>query len=538
MCQETLDLERSNGGERTDSKCRKDEDHDLWYGPRIPAEFRRVSISHLSYWSGQQQHLLQQLQALGAQEMLLAQAFGKGHWYQMYMVPGNCMPFGWQTTEESPSRIWQAVGGSFLLLSRRHALSSWWLWTFNHNVKTAWKKFKKLLPVLSSRHLSFRACGCMYSSCVQKIMLNASETRPLTKPDLQCLQQNNGAMMRDLLMSSHKTLSLPDLMSYLRSLALRIWTSFWRRECSTGMDMWNAAVVHLRQPLTYRLIESVGLGGPRWLGNCWQRRIAESGSSHDRHTGRADMRSAILSAASFLEGDVDVALNLHVNQKSDDPMIIHLSSSSTWFRTCKDVRKAMLWRALWIQHLYHLCQSCWSSSSSLDFWLMCRYRGTSTSVGPLTGSYLVVCRADLIPDLQVCLSWGSIADIFHSLQSLSVSCCLSSPCLPSTCMSKAVLTAPLERSIWPYQLSHLSFRMSSRSSMPSCASSSLDLVVTMSCSLTLQVCLIIALSFCCRHRRFGFVISQVSLAWSIALHTQELFMGVTCLEREMAGRKN
>ena len=59
----------------------------------------------------------------------------------------------------------------------------------------------------------------------------------------------------------------------------------------------------------------------------------------------------------------------------------------------------------------------------------------------------------------------------------------------------------------------------SRSSMPS----SLDLMVTMSCSLTLQICLIIALSFRCRHWRFGFVNGQVSLAWSIALHTKELY---------------
>ena len=51
----------------------------------------------------------------------------------MYMVPGNCTPLGWQTTEGSPGRTWQAWGGSFLLLPRRHALSSRWLWTFNHN---------------------------------------------------------------------------------------------------------------------------------------------------------------------------------------------------------------------------------------------------------------------------------------------------------------------------------------------------------------------------------------------------------------------
>ena len=132
-----------------------------------------------------------------------------------------------------------------------------------------------------------------------------------------------------------------------------------------------------------------------------------------------------------------------------------------------------MWRALWFK-IFTMCQSCCSSSSSSDYWLMCRYRGTSSSVGPLTSSWLAACVADLIPDLQVCLSWGSIADIFHTLQSLSVNCCisgLSSPCFPSTCMSKAVLTAPLERSPWPYQRSLLSFRMRSRSSMSRCASS-------------------------------------------------------------------
>ena len=121
-----------------------------------------------------------------------------------------------------------------------------------------------------------------------------------------------------------------------------------------------------------------------------------------------------------------------------------------------------------------------------------------------------------------------MAESFHSLQSLSVSCfhvILGLPGLhfPSTCMSKAVLTAPLEHSTCPYHRSLLSFRMRSRASMPSRTSSSLDLVVTLSCGLTLQICLIIALSFRCRYWRFGFVSGQVSLAWSIALRTQELY---------------
>ena len=60
------------------------------------------------------------------------------------------------------------------------------------HVKIAWKKFKDLLPVLSSCHLSFKTHGHVYSSCVRSAMLHASETWPLTKPNLQRLQRNDG----------------------------------------------------------------------------------------------------------------------------------------------------------------------------------------------------------------------------------------------------------------------------------------------------------------------------------------------------------
>ena len=51
--------------EKGQSKCRKDEDHDLWYRPGPLAEFRQVSMCRLLHRSGQQQHLLQRLQVLG-----------------------------------------------------------------------------------------------------------------------------------------------------------------------------------------------------------------------------------------------------------------------------------------------------------------------------------------------------------------------------------------------------------------------------------------------------------------------------------------
>ena len=65
-------------------------------------------------------------------------------------------------------------------------------------VKTAWKKFKELKPVLSSRHISFKRCGHVYSSCVLSAKLHASEIWPLTKPSLQRLQGNDRAMIRQI----------------------------------------------------------------------------------------------------------------------------------------------------------------------------------------------------------------------------------------------------------------------------------------------------------------------------------------------------
>ena len=96
-------------------------------------------------------------------------------------------------------------------------------------------------------------------------------------------------------------------------------------EKTDGMDMWNAPMVQSRQPLTYRLMGSVGLGGPRWHGNSWQRGIAENGSSR-LSTLMIDIPGDLvwdlpcMQQASYLEGGPLVwmlPLYLHVNQKSD-----------------------------------------------------------------------------------------------------------------------------------------------------------------------------------------------------------------------------
>ena len=159
-------------------------------------------------------------------------------------------------------------------------------------VKIAWKKFKELKPVLSSRHLSFKTRGRVYSSCVRSAMLHASETWPLTKPSLQCLQRNDRAMIRQI--SNVK----PQDTATIRSSELLAWLGIEdldlilkeRRLCWCGhVECCNSAVKTAfdiqfdgkrgpgrpkmtwkqlterdrRQPLTYRLLESLGMGGPR-----------------------------------------------------------------------------------------------------------------------------------------------------------------------------------------------------------------------------------------------------------------------------------
>ena len=65
-------------------------------------------------------------------------------------------------------------------------------------LKTAWKKFKELLPVLSSHHLSYKTRGHVSSSCIWNAMLHASETWLLTSPDLQPLRRNERGMIRQI----------------------------------------------------------------------------------------------------------------------------------------------------------------------------------------------------------------------------------------------------------------------------------------------------------------------------------------------------
>ena len=106
-------------------------------------------------------------------------------------------------------------------------------------------------------------------------------------------------------MSGHKTLSQPGPVSYMGGLALRIWTSFWRREdCWYGhVERFNGAVK------TAFHIQVEGKRGARRPKMTWkqltERDCREWNLSavnpHDRNMWRSGVRSAMC-AASQLSG--------------------------------------------------------------------------------------------------------------------------------------------------------------------------------------------------------------------------------------------
>ena len=61
---------------------------------------------------------------------------------------------------------------------------------------TAWGKFKRLLPILTSKHVSLRTRGKVFNACVRSALLHGSETWAPTAPDLQRLRRNDRSMVR------------------------------------------------------------------------------------------------------------------------------------------------------------------------------------------------------------------------------------------------------------------------------------------------------------------------------------------------------
>jgi len=62
--------------------------------------------------------------------------------------------------------------------------------------RCAWKKFRALLPVLTSRRFSLRKKGRAYRACVRSVLLFACETWAVKEDDTQRIERTDRAMIR------------------------------------------------------------------------------------------------------------------------------------------------------------------------------------------------------------------------------------------------------------------------------------------------------------------------------------------------------
>ena len=201
------------------------------------------------------------------------------------------------------------------------------------HVKIAWKKFRELLPVLTSRHLSYKTRGHVYSSCVLSAMLHASETWPLTKTNLQRLQRNDRAMIRQICsikpedvarVSSSELLAklqLEDLNLILRERRLR-W--FGHVERSSGA---------IRTAYDMQIDGKRGAGRPKQTckklteKDCREWKLTTV-YPQERSTWRSGVRSAMCAASQLPgKGPTDV---------DDAPAPARKSKIRLWWWTCSN----------------------------------------------------------------------------------------------------------------------------------------------------------------------------------------------------------
>ena len=62
--------------------------------------------------------------------------------------------------------------------------------------RVAWGKFKRLLPILTNKHLSLEVRGRVFDACVRSALLHGSETWGPTVHDVQRLQRADRPMVR------------------------------------------------------------------------------------------------------------------------------------------------------------------------------------------------------------------------------------------------------------------------------------------------------------------------------------------------------
>ena len=155
-------------------------------------------------------------------------------------------------------------------------------------------------------HLSFKTRGRVYGSCVRSAMLHASETWPLTKPNLQRLQRNDRAMIsqicnvrpQNIVTTRSNELLVPlgieDLDLILKERRLR-WYGHVERSNGAVRTAFDTQVDGKRGPgrpkITWKQLTE---------RDCREWKLSAV-NPHDRHTWRSSVRS-VMRAASQLSG--------------------------------------------------------------------------------------------------------------------------------------------------------------------------------------------------------------------------------------------
>ena len=192
-------MERSHGEEGIEGKYRKDKGHDLWYRPGPLAEFRQIPMRCLSYRRGNNSIYCNGCKLSVHKKCSGQQRLTPNPDYRCAQCMGNAHPIdGRPQSEVQVGTDKLEVVASFCYLGDMLSADGGCEMAVTTRVKTARKKFRELLPVLTPRHLSYKTRGHVYSSCVRSAMLHASETWPLTKTNLQRLQCNDRAMTRQI----------------------------------------------------------------------------------------------------------------------------------------------------------------------------------------------------------------------------------------------------------------------------------------------------------------------------------------------------
>ena len=223
---------------------------------------------------------------------------------------------GRQYTEASPSRTWQAGSGSILLLP-----SSQRLWTLNHNTCEY-----RLEEVQGAATSSFFLPSLFQDTWPHVQLLYASETWPLTKPNCQRLQRNDGAMIRQIYYVKQQdivTTRSSELLAWLGIEDLDLILTERRLRWYGHVERPNCAV---KTAFDIQVDGKHGPGRPKMTWKQLTERDCREWSSQ-LWTLMIDIPGDLVwdmpwvQQASYLEGGPlmwMLPLYLHVNQKSDD----------------------------------------------------------------------------------------------------------------------------------------------------------------------------------------------------------------------------